>query len=157
MFATRREVMIGAAGLALAGCQGSSGGVPGEDASDMGIGPTTAKVHLTEYASVTCPHCAAFHKDVWPQLKANYIDTGKIRFVFREFPTAPQEVAVAGFQLARCAANGDPVKYFAMIDVLFDQQQAVFAAMQENKVRDELLRIGQTAGLSPEAFEKCIS
>lgn len=159
MFATRRELMIGATGLVLAGslsgCAKNAGN--GEDPSDMAIGPANAKVHVIEYASVTCPHCAEFHRTVWPQLKANYIDTGKIRFVFREFPTAPQEVALAGFQVARCAAAGNAERYFAMIDVMFDQQPTLFAAMQKNTVRDELLRIAQAAGVSPEAFDQCIT
>ncbi len=162
MFATRRELMIGTTGLvlagSLAGCSNAGGGdTSGEDASDMAIGATDAKVRVIEYASITCPHCASFHKQVWPQLRTNYIDTGKIRFVFREFPTPPQEVALAGFQVARCAAAGNAERYFAVIEVLFEQQEAIFAAMGKNAVREELLRIAQAAGVSPEAFEQCIS
>ncbi len=95
MVATRRGLMIGACALALMGMTGCGGGASSEansfDPSDMTIGDANARVHLVEYASLTCPHCAAFHRDVWPQLKANYIDTGKLRFTFREYPTPPQE------------------------------------------------------------------
>jgi protein-disulfide isomerase len=161
MVATRRGLMIGACALALtgtlAGCgAGASSEANSIDPSDMTIGDAAARVHLVEYASLTCPHCAAFHKDVWPQLKANYIDTGKIRFTFREFPTPPQEVALAGFQLARC--NGaDANRYFAMIDVMFDQQQAVFAAMEKGALREELVTIAKSAGISEQQFEACVA
>ncbi|MES1203808.1 MAG: DsbA family protein [Pseudomonadota bacterium] len=127
------------------------------DASDMEIGDPKARVRLVEYASLTCPHCAAFHADVWPKLKANYIDTGKIRFAFREFPTPPQEVALAGFQLARCGPQPDATRYFAVVDVLFDQQQAIFAGMEKGALREELLRIAKAAGISEEAFEACVT
>lgn len=162
MFATRRGLMIGAGALslttALAGCQG---GVSAEansvDPSDMEIGDPRARIRVVEYASLTCPHCRAFHDEVWPKLKANYIDAGKIRFAFREFPTPPQEVAIAGFQLARCGAAPDANRYYAMIDVFFDQQPAVFAAMEKGNLREELLRLAQSAGLSEQMFETCVN
>ncbi|HWA21992.1 MAG TPA: DsbA family protein [Caulobacterales bacterium] len=162
MFATRRGLMIGAGALplamAMAGCQnGASADANSVDASDMEIGDPKARVRVVEYASLTCPHCAAFHADVWPKLKANYIDTGKIRFAFREFPTPPQEVALAGFQLARCGPQPDATRYFAVVDVLFDQQQTIFAGMEKGALREELLRIAKAAGISEEAFESCVT
>jgi protein-disulfide isomerase len=161
MVATRRGLMIGACAFALmgilAGCgAGANSEANSFDPSDMTIGDGAARVHLVEYASLTCPHCAAFHKEVWPQLKANYIDTGKVRFTFREFPTPPQEVALAGFQLARCG-GADANRYFAMIDVIFDQQQAVFAAMEKGALREQLVTIAKTAGLSEQQFETCVA
>src|SRR5262249_50923061 len=100
MFAIgRRKVLLGA--LALSACNGS-GGSAASSASDMTIGSASAPAKLIEYASVTCPHCREFHATVWDQLKTNYIDTGKVQFTFREFPTPPPQVAVAGFQIARC-------------------------------------------------------
>ena len=75
---------------------------------------------ITEYASMTCPHCAAFTETVFPKIKSEYIDTGKIRFVFREFPLDIK--AAAGSMLARCIAKDDAGKYFAVIDLLFRQQ-----------------------------------
>ncbi|MDP4340090.1 thioredoxin domain-containing protein, partial [Escherichia coli] len=76
---------------------------------DMALGPADASVTVTEYASMTCPHCAAFTEKVFPKLKSEYIDTGKIRFVFREFPLDVK--AAAGSMLARCIAKDDSGKY----------------------------------------------
>ena len=87
---------------------------------DMALGPANAKVTITEFASMTCPHCAAFNAEVFPKIKAEYIDTGKIRYVFREFPLDIK--AAAGSMLARCIAKDDAGKYFAVIDLLFKQQ-----------------------------------
>ena len=88
---------------------------------DMALGPENASVTIVEYASMTCPHCAAFTAEVFPKIKAAYIDTGKVRFIFREFPL--DLVAAAGSMMARCIAKDDAQKYFAVVDVLF-----VFAA-----------------------------
>ena len=87
---------------------------------DMALGSKDAPVTIIEYASMTCPHCAAFTKDVFPQIKTNYIDTGKVRFIFREFPL--DQVALAASALARCVAKDDAPKYFAIVDILFKQQ-----------------------------------
>jgi protein-disulfide isomerase len=158
MIASRRDLFLGAVSiLALAACQDGTVNNMGQDPADMTIGAPDARVHVVEYASLTCPHCEAFHAKVWPQIKANYIDTGKVRFTFREFPTHPQEVAIAGFQVSRCVADGDPQKYFTMIDTFFDQQGAVYAAMSQGKVKERLLLIAQSAGLTEDAFNKCIS
>src|SRR5258708_7818633 len=87
---------------------------------DMALGPANASVTVTEYASMTCPHCAAFNENVFPKIKSEYIDTGKVRYVFREFPLDIK--AAAGSMLARCIAKDDAGKYFAVIDMLFKQQ-----------------------------------
>ena len=83
----RRALLLGAAALG-AGCGGANGKAS-VSPDDMAIGSPNAPVTLIEYASSTCPHCAEFHETVWDQLKTNYIDTGRVRFVFREFPTDP--------------------------------------------------------------------
>ena len=83
----------------------------------MFVGPEDAPVTIIEYASMTCPHCANFHKGTYKQLKEKYIDTGKARLIFREFPF--DDLALAAFMLARCAGDD---KYFGMIDVLFEKQ-----------------------------------
>src|SRR5437868_6870722 len=88
---------------------------------DIALGPAAARVTIIEYASMTCPHCAAFTKETFPKLKATYIDTGKVRYVFREFPL--DQLALLGAELARCIAKGDPVKFFGAIDVLFASQE----------------------------------
>ena len=94
-------VALAAAAVVSACTPGGGGGAKATAAAgDMSLGDPNAKVTLIEYASVTCSHCADFKKNVYPQLKANYIDTNKINFVFREFTTPPNEVSAAGFLLA---------------------------------------------------------
>jgi protein-disulfide isomerase len=89
---------------------------------EVALGPADAAVTMTEYASITCPHCAAFNENVFPKIRAAYIDTGKIRYVFHEFPLDP--VAAASSVLSRCIAKGDSEKYFAVTDLLFRQPWA---------------------------------
>ena len=117
---------------------------------DMALGPKDAAVTVTEYASMTCPHCAAFTEQVFPKIKEAFIDTGKIRFVFREFPLDIK--AAAGSMLARCIAKDDSGKYFAVIDMLFKQQNDW--VMKETAAT--LTRIGKQAGLSQTAVEDCL-
>ena len=97
---------------------------------------------------MTCGHCANFHNNTLPAIKENYIDTGKARMIMREFPFDPR--AEAGFMLARCADT----KYFAMVDVLFKQQQA-WAGVEN--AREALLQISKLAGFSQESFEACLT
>ncbi|MDZ5698810.1 DsbA family protein [Chelativorans sp. M5D2P16] len=111
-------------------------------------GAEDAPVTIVEYASMTCSHCASFHVNTYPALKEQYIDTGKVRLILREFPFDPR--AEAGFMLARCADN----KYFAMVDVLFKQQRS-WAAAQD--ARGALLNIAKLAGFSQESFEACLT
>ncbi|HEY8336391.1 MAG TPA: DsbA family protein [Tardiphaga sp.] len=117
---------------------------------DMVLGPANATVTVTEYASMTCPHCAAFTEQVFPKIKEAFIDTGKIRFVFREFPLDIK--AAAGSMLARCIAKDDAPKYFAVIDLLFKQQNDW--VMKDTAAT--LTRIGKQAGLSQQAVEDCL-
>ena len=159
MFAIgRRNLLLGASALALGGLAGCGGanGQASASPDDMGIGDANAPVTLIEYASVTCSHCRDFHEAVWPDLKANYIDTGKIRFIFREYPTAPPAVAVAGFQVARCG-GATPEQYLTRVGVLFDQQQAIFASGTMEGVRQKFVEIGAGAGLSEAQVMECIS
>ncbi len=99
------------------------------DLPDIKLGPDDAKVTIVEYASMTCGHCKHFHDETWPKLKAKYIDTGKVRFIFREFPLDAR--AFAASMLARCA-GGD--KTLPLIDVLFDKQQD-WAFIKTNRSR----------------------
>ncbi|MEY3081311.1 MAG: hypothetical protein RJA94_1296 [Pseudomonadota bacterium] len=111
---------------------------------DMALGAGEgAKVTIVEYASATCPHCAAFHKDVWPKLKADYIDTGKIRFIFREFPL--NDPALAAFMIARAAPKES---YFPLIGVFFDTLET-WAKDPANG----LLNIAKQAGFTQEKFD----
>jgi protein-disulfide isomerase len=115
---------------------------------DMALGPAHAPVTITEYSSMSCPHCAAFGENVFPMLRAKYIDTGKVRFVFREFPLDIK--AAAASMLARCAANGDAEKFFGTVQLLFQQQQMLMA--QTNMT---LRVIGKQAGMSEQEVETC--
>ncbi len=115
---------------------------------DVALGPETAKVNIVEYASLTCSHCAAFHKETWPELKKRYLDTGKVRFTLREFPLDP--LATAGFMLARCDGNA---KYYPISDLLFEQQRNW--AFTE-KPLDALRALMRQAGFSQEKFDACL-
>ncbi len=117
---------------------------------DMALGPADASVTITEYASMTCPHCAAFDKAVFPKIKSEYIDTGKVRYVFREFPLDIK--AAAGSMLARCIAKDDSSKYFTVVDLLFKQQDEWVM----KNTTETLTRIGKQAGLSQQAVEACL-
>ena len=117
---------------------------------DMALGPANATVTITEYASMTCPHCAAFTETVFPKIKSEFIDSGKIRFVFREFPLDIK--AAAGSMLARCIAKDDSGKYFAVVDLLFKQQNDWVT----KNTTETLTRIGKQAGLSQQAVEACL-
>jgi protein-disulfide isomerase len=115
---------------------------------DKVLGKEDAKVTIVEYASMTCPHCAHFAETTFPELKTKYIDSGKVRFIFREFPFDPR--AEAGFMLARCAGDN----YFPMVDVLFKQQQTWAAA--EN-VKDAMFQLSKLAGFTQESFNACLT
>jgi protein-disulfide isomerase len=116
---------------------------------DMALGPADAPVTIIEYASLTCPHCAYFNKEVFPRIKSAYVDTGKIRYVFREFPRDIKDAA--GAMLARSIARDDCGKYFAIIDILFRQQDALL-----EKTTETLNRVGKQAGLNQQAIEACL-
>ncbi|WP_018323318.1 DsbA family protein [Bradyrhizobium sp. WSM2793] len=117
---------------------------------DMALGPNDATVTITEYASMTCPHCAAFNEQVFPKIKKEYIDTGKVRYIFREFPLDIK--AAAGSMLSRCIANGDGPKYFAVTDMLFRQQNDWVV----KNTTETLTRIGKQAGLTQQQVEACL-
>ncbi len=117
---------------------------------DMALGNPKATVTIVEYASMTCPHCATFTKEVFPKIKEAYIDSGKVRFVFREFPL--DLTAAAGSMLARCVADGNADKYFAMVDLLFRQQDVW--AVQNPTV--PLKRVARQAGMGEQQFETCL-
>lgn len=117
---------------------------------DMALGPKDAAVTITEYASMTCPHCARFAEDVFPKIKTDYIDTNKVRYVFREFPLDIK--AAAGAMLARCIAKDDAGKYFAVIDTLFKSQDT----WTGSNTTESLKLIGKQTGLTGDEVESCL-
>jgi len=155
---TRREFVVSTGALIAAAALLGSASLAFADASveelmrpgplpDLAEGKADAPVTIIEYASMTCPHCANFHKTTYPALKTKYIDTGKVRFIFREFPL--DELAVAASMLARCAGGE---KSIALIDVLF-------ASQDKWAVRDPipaLLQISKQAGFTQASFDQCL-
>jgi len=115
---------------------------------DKSMGKDDAPVTMVEYASMTCPHCAHFNDTTFPELKSKYIDTGKVRYILREFPFDPR--AEAGFMLARCSGDN----YFPMVDVLFKQQSNWVTA--EN-AKDALFQLSKLAGFTQESFNACLT
>jgi protein-disulfide isomerase len=166
---TRRNVMLGAGAAAIAVVAGVGFYLRREPApvtpaaaadevplselmlpgplGDQVLGEANAPVTIIEYASMTCPHCSHFHETTYPELKKKYIDTGKVRFIFREFPL--DSLALAGSMLARCAGKD---KYFPMIEALFAQQKdwVVKQPLQP------LLNIAKQAGFTEQTFNECL-
>jgi protein-disulfide isomerase len=118
---------------------------------DFGMGPVDAKVKVVEYASFTCPHCARFHTDVYPELKAEYIDTGKIRFEYREVYFDRYGLWAA--MIARC---GGEMRYFGIVDMVFKQQAEWAASEDPTAVVAALKTIGRAAGLDDAAMDACM-
>lgn len=163
---SRRGALSALAILALAACgSASDGGDTTGDSSGSGsdavvlqdiiFGDPAAPVTLIEYASWTCPACLDFHSRILPTVKADYIDTGKVRLVFREFPTPPVNIAVAGFTLARCANDDD---YYDLLDELFMRQDAILTlARQGGPVVEALKQVGANHGIETDAaFQACL-
>jgi protein-disulfide isomerase len=115
---------------------------------DQVLGKDDAPVTIVEYASMTCPHCAHFSKTTYPELKKRYIDTGKVKYIFREFPL--DQLAVAGSLLARCAGDGD--KFYAMIELLFDQQDKWVV----RQPLPHLMDLAKQAGFTQTTFDACL-
>ena len=134
----------------LTACSGKTGGTASAD-GDMDLGDPKAPVTLIEYASATCVHCARFGKNVFPSLKARYIDTGKVHYIFREFLTPPEQVAAASFVLARCAGKD---KYFQVVEAVFRSQEEMFATQDS---RTPLLRIAKSMGMTEDRFNTCLN
>jgi len=140
--------------LALAACNPSAGPVA-PVAGDMSLGAESAPVTLIEYAAPSCPACKQFHDNVFKTIKTKYIDTGKLKFILREFPSHNPPVDIAVYQIGRCAGKD---KYFEVIDAAFANQKTIDdAAHGPNGARPELLKIAQAVGLSEEKFTSCVS
>jgi protein-disulfide isomerase len=169
---TRRHMLLGAAAIAAilaaaraglslwspidtAAAQTSAGGdvsmadllVPGPLGDEI-QGQADAPVTIVEYASMTCPHCSHFHETTYPEMKKKYIDTGKVRFIFREFPLDP--LAAAAAMLARCAGKD---KFFPLIDAFFAQQKDWVV----QKPLQPMFAIAKQAGFTQQSFDECLA
>ncbi|WPE22614.1 DsbA family protein [Shinella zoogloeoides] len=124
---------------------------------DMALGEANAPVTIVEYMSTTCPHCADFHNKTFDAIKTKYVDSGKVRFIVREFPFDPR--AAAAFMLARCNPQDttkltDAAQYFPMLSMLMKQQET-WAAAQDG--REALLQMSKLAGFTQESFQACLT
>jgi protein-disulfide isomerase len=157
-FTRRRALELGGGALALAALTGQGALAQNAEVAldallkegplpDLWLGEKNAPVTIVEYASTTCSHCAAFHAGTFKELKSKYIDTGKARFVLREFPLNP--VDMAAYMLARCA--GDDKRY-AVVDLLFSQQKAWIT----DKPLVGLSSLLKQTGMSQSSFESCL-
>lgn len=144
------------ASLALAACGGgSNGSIEGPGADERSLGSLDAPVTMIEYASVACGHCATFHEEVWGTIESEFVETGKVRYVMREMLNGGATFAVAGFSLARCVEDD---RYFDMVDLLFQQQRAIFqAASQPGGARRQYVAIARSMGLSEAEMDACLN
>jgi protein-disulfide isomerase len=161
---TRRLALMALPVLAVVACGPASGGSTGDapaapaasTSSDLGHvkGDPNAPITLIEYASPTCPACKYFHDSIMPTLEEKYISTGKVKFVFRDYPIHG-EADVAAYVIARCAG---PDKFFDVIDDLFENQEGIVQAAQVGALRPMLKTVGQRHGIeTDEEFEACLS
>jgi len=118
---------------------------------DHAMGDANAPVTVVEYASVVCSHCATWDNTVWDDFRTKYVDTGKVRYVFREFPTAPVSLANAGHLLANCAGDD---KFFDLIHIQFKRQREILSS---SDVKGEYVRLAKSAGMSEQEFEACMT
>ena len=166
----RNSILIGTA--ALLGACNNGGAVETEAGTDAptasadaertaferpdehAIGNPNAAVTIVEYASVTCPACANWHQTVYPDLKDRYIDTGKVRYVFREFLAGAPDLADAGFMIALCAGEED---WFKNIKLQFDRQSQILTLAQQGQARQAYVSLAKSSGLSEDEFVQCMS
>ncbi len=156
LFAATAAVTLGAAGFALPvfttraladDPSPAELAQPGPE-GDIVLGSDKAPVTIIEYASMTCPHCAHFSETTFPELQKRYIDTGKVRFIFREFPL--DALAAAGFMLARCAGND---KFMPIVETLFAKQSDWVV----KQPIEPLKAIAKQFGFTEESFNQCLA
>ncbi len=120
--------------------------------AELSMGKADAPVTLIEYASYTCPHCQRFHEEVFGKIKANYIDTGKVRFIYREVYFDKYGLWAA--MIARC---GGEMKYFGISDMLYDTQKDWLAPGDDAGIAENLRKVGLKAGLSADEIDQCMN
>ena len=154
---SRRSALAAVSALFLAACGGGSGSgngqMPAVTEGDHVMGEATAPVTIVEYASPTCPACKYFHDEILPELKTKYVDTGKVRFVYREYPVH-QQLDVPAYVLALCAGED---KFFDVLDDLFANQDGVIMAAQSGTLTVALQTVGKRHGIdTPAQFQACM-
>jgi len=137
--------------IAPAQAQDETAAADAPEIAEMALGPEDAGVTVMEYASFTCPHCANFHKGPFKELKADYIDTGKVRFVYRDVYF--DRFGLWASMVARCG-GGD--KFFGITDMLYEKQRE-WTQGDPATIADNLRRIGKLAGIEPDAVEACLN
>jgi protein-disulfide isomerase len=146
---TRRTALaVSLAALALPG----TGRAQTPEIVEMTMGSPDAPVTLVEYAMFTCPHCKAFQEEVFPQIKKNFIDTGKVRLIYREVYFNRPSLWAA--MIARCAPAD---RYFGIVDLLFERQAEWSGAFDSEPMMKELYSIGRQAGLTDEEMQACVT
>ncbi len=150
---TRRTAMTlaaaAAATFAVGPARASSKIVSTEEAmTELVLGDPNAKVEVIEYASLSCPACKYFHQAVWPELKSEYVDTGKVKFIYRDFPTNTPALAAA--MISRCAG---PTRHKGMLDIFFDTQDQWLRS--ENPLQ-AMGMVARMAGLGPSDIDACL-
>ena len=147
-----RRIMIAASALlALAGGRALAAGVPADMVGgDVSLGNPKAPVKVVEYASLSCPHCAHFNAEAFPQLKAKYIDKGLVYFTLKEYLTEPAIVAAAGFLIARC---GGRANYFPIVDGIFRSQPE----WRQGAIKPILLGVAAAHGVGADAANACLA
>lgn len=124
-----------------------------EAIDDHVIGSEDAAITLIIWASVTCPHCGKWFTEEWPVVKKDLVEAGKLRVVFREFPTAPAELAMTGFRLAECAPTAD---YMSIIEYQMENQKDIFEAASDGRGKEAYTEIAELAGMeTDEAIATC--
>lgn len=165
----RRTLMVAGAAVVAAGGAGawyttrSDGGATGEvtrllsvpnehGIAEMTLGDPEAPIEMIEYASFTCPHCARFHADAFKQIKANYIDTGKVHFGYREVYF--DRPGLWASLMARC---GGPLRFFSIADMIYEKQAEWLASGDPALISEELKKLGKVAGLDQETVDACMA
>jgi len=143
--------LLTAGALALASMTAPAGAQEAADVAEMTLGQPDAPVTLIEYASYTCPHCASFHKNQFKELNADYIESGQVRFVYREVYF--DRYGLWASMVARC---GGAERFFGITDMLYDKQRE-WTDGEPAAVADNLRRIGKLAGLSAESVDACLN
>jgi protein-disulfide isomerase len=145
----RRLFLAGGLGALAAPARANGLEDRGYALGDVALGSPDAPLTVIEYASLTCPHCASFHRDTWPTIRERYVDTGKVRFVFREVYF--EQFGLWASMIARC---GGEATFYSYISTFLDRQD-VWARSQD--VVGELMRLGRLGGLPAERLQACLT